>query len=90
MYREAAKALHPDLATTDEGRRRRTAAMAALNDAYERGDEEAMRRIMMEEQARRGRLDVTRADRRAGRDVPCLLAPLLLAGLDSGCPSGYR
>src|SRR5208283_4691471 len=37
-YRQAVKLMHPDLALSDHERNRRTALMASLNGAYERGD----------------------------------------------------
>ena len=52
LYRQAARAVHPDLASDDPDRARRTVAMAAVNDAYERGDAEAMRRVLAGEAAR--------------------------------------
>jgi hypothetical protein len=52
LYRRAAKALHPDMAGTDEERERRTRVMAAINDAYKRGDAEAIQRILDGETAR--------------------------------------
>lgn len=48
LYREGARAVHPDLGSTEEDRRRREVAMAALNAAYERGDAVAMQRIIDE------------------------------------------
>jgi hypothetical protein len=38
LYREVAKAFHPDLATTDEERRQRQELMTLANDAYRVGD----------------------------------------------------
>ena len=52
LYRQAAKQLHPDLAAEGDERARRTVAMAALNAAYERGDAEAVRRILSDESVR--------------------------------------
>lgn len=52
LYREAAKAVHPDTAASDEERERRTRVMAAINEAYERGDADAIRRILDGEAAR--------------------------------------
>jgi hypothetical protein len=52
LYRQAARAVHPDLASDDADRANRTVAMAAVNDAYQRGDAEAIRRILAGEQAR--------------------------------------
>jgi hypothetical protein len=47
-YRRAVKLMHPDLAVTDHGQRRRTELMAAVNLAYERGDQGAIVRAMEE------------------------------------------
>lgn len=46
LFREAAKRLHPDLATDEEERARRTRVMADVNRAYEQGDEEELKRIV--------------------------------------------
>jgi len=46
MYREAAKRIHPDLATDPADRERRTRFMAEANRAYEAGDAEALQRIL--------------------------------------------
>lgn len=48
MYREAAKRIHPDLATDPADRERRTRFMAEANRAYETGDGEALQRILDE------------------------------------------
>jgi len=48
MYREAAKRIHPDLATDSADRDRRTRFMAEANHAYEAGDVEALQRILDE------------------------------------------
>jgi hypothetical protein len=48
MYREAAKRIHPDLATDASDRERRTRFMAEANRAYETGDAEALQRILDE------------------------------------------
>lgn len=48
LYRQAAKALHPDLAGCDEDRARRHSFMARVNAAYEAGDEAAIRAILRE------------------------------------------
>jgi hypothetical protein len=50
MYREAAKRIHPDLATDPADRERRTRFMAEANRAYETGDAEALQRILDEYQ----------------------------------------
>ena len=44
LYRELAKRFHPDLAANDLEREAHGARMAEINDAYARGDLEAMRR----------------------------------------------
>lgn len=46
LYREVAKRLHPDFASTDEERARRTILMAEANRAYQEGDEAALRRLL--------------------------------------------
>lgn len=48
LYREVAKRLHPDLATGDEERARRTQLMAEANRAYEEGDEARLQAILRE------------------------------------------
>jgi hypothetical protein len=48
MYREAAKRIHPDLATDPADRERRTRFMAEANHAYEAGDAESLKRILDE------------------------------------------
>ena len=45
LYRELAKRFHPDLAAGDAERETRGARMAEVNDAYARGDLEALRRV---------------------------------------------
>lgn len=52
LYRRAAKLVHPDTAGSDEERERRTRVMAAINQAYERGDAAAIQRIVEGESAR--------------------------------------
>jgi hypothetical protein len=52
LYRDAAKRIHPDLATDQEERDRRTTLMAALNAAYDAGDSGAIRRIIYAEASR--------------------------------------
>ncbi len=47
-YRQAAKLMHPDRATTEPERLRRTALMAQLNLAYERGDQKAIEKLILE------------------------------------------
>lgn len=47
-YRRAAKLVHPDRATTDSERLRRNALMAQVNSAYERGDQQAIERLIVE------------------------------------------
>ena len=46
FYREAAKRVHPDLAIDDADRAERQRLMAEVNAAYQRGDFEALRRIL--------------------------------------------
>jgi len=52
LYREAAKKIHPDLATDVEERARRSKLMVSLNAAYAVGDAEAIARIVNGEAAR--------------------------------------
>lgn len=47
-YRQAAKLMHPDRATTDAERHRRTALMAQVNVAYGRGDQQAIEKLVKE------------------------------------------
>ena len=46
LFRDVAKAIHPDLAADDEARDRRHALMVEANRAYELGDEERLRLIL--------------------------------------------
>lgn len=46
LYRQIAKKIHPDLATNEAERLRRQDLMAAVNQAYEDGDEERLRDIL--------------------------------------------
>lgn len=46
LYREVAKAIHPDLASDDEERLRRQELMAVANQAYEVGDRSALEEIL--------------------------------------------
>lgn len=46
LFRDVAKAIHPDLAEDDEARDRRHALMVEANRAYELGDEERLRLIL--------------------------------------------
>jgi chromosome segregation ATPase len=48
LYREVARRVHPDLATDDADRERRTRFMAEANRAYAAGDADALRRILDE------------------------------------------
>ena len=48
LYREVAKRVHPDLATDETDRHGRDHLMAEANAAYERGDADALRRILDE------------------------------------------
>ena len=52
LYRDAAKRIHPDLATDEAEKERRTALMAALNAAYDAGDADAIQRILDGEASR--------------------------------------
>lgn len=52
LYRRAAKVAHPDTASSDRERERRTRIMAAINEAYGRGDADAIQRILDGEDAR--------------------------------------
>jgi len=47
-YRQAAKLMHPDRATTEPERLRRTVLMAQVNLAYERGDQKAIEKLVAE------------------------------------------
>ena len=47
-YRRAAKLMHPDRATTDAEQMRRNALMAQVNRAYERGDQKAIEKLIVE------------------------------------------
>lgn len=47
-FRQAAKLMHPDRATTEPERLRRTELMAQVNLAYERGDQQAIEKIIKE------------------------------------------
>jgi hypothetical protein len=48
LFREVAKRIHPDFAKDDADRHRRTRFMAEANEAYSRGDAEALQRILDE------------------------------------------
>jgi len=48
VYRQAAKLMHPDRATTEPERVRRTALMALVNRAYESGDQKAIEKLILE------------------------------------------
>ncbi len=48
LFREVARRVHPDFAKDAEDEQRRTRAMAQANEAYSRGDAEALRRILDE------------------------------------------
>ena len=52
FYRQVAKMVHPDLASDDAERARRTRLMAVASEAYAAGDEVALRRIFDGEAAR--------------------------------------
>ncbi|MDO8464204.1 MAG: J domain-containing protein [Gallionella sp.] len=47
-FRQAAKLMHPDRATSEPERQRRTALMAQVNLAYERGDQPAIEKLIKE------------------------------------------
>lgn len=47
-YRQAAKLIHPDRATTESERLRRTTLMAQVNRAYEIGDQTAIEKLISE------------------------------------------
>jgi len=46
LFREVAKRIHPDFAKDDADRQHRTRLMAQANEAYGRGDAEALQRIL--------------------------------------------
>jgi uncharacterized membrane-anchored protein YhcB (DUF1043 family) len=46
MYREAAKRIHPDLTADPEDRERRQELMAAVNHAYQQGDESGIAKVL--------------------------------------------
>jgi hypothetical protein len=46
LFRDIAKRIHPDFAKDDADRQRRTRLMAEANEAYSRGDAEALQRIL--------------------------------------------
>ena len=46
LFRDVARAVHPDLAPDEEARQRRNALMVAANRAYALGDAEELRRIL--------------------------------------------
>ena len=48
LYRDLAKRVHPDLATDEADRAHRERSMSEANRAYERGDVDALRRILEE------------------------------------------
>ncbi len=48
LYRKVAKAVHPDLATSELERPYRTSLMARANEAYKNGDMEALEQILQE------------------------------------------
>jgi DnaJ-domain-containing protein 1 len=51
LYREAARRMHPDLATDENDRFRRERFMAEVNRAYQEGDEARLRSILQEYEA---------------------------------------
>lgn len=48
LYREAAKAMHPDLANNEKDRVRREELMRQVNDAYSTGDADRLERLLAE------------------------------------------
>lgn len=48
LYRKVAKCLHPDLATDDTERKRRTVLMQEVNKAYSEGDQELLQLLLIE------------------------------------------
>lgn len=48
LYREVAKAIHPDLGMHDRGRARRQELMAIANQAYQEGDRARLQRLLRE------------------------------------------
>lgn len=48
LYRKATRLMHPDRATTEPERLRRTELMARVNRAYERGDMRAIEKLILE------------------------------------------
>jgi chromosome segregation ATPase len=48
LYREAAKRVHPETATDEKDRARRERLMKEVNAAYAAGDEDALRRILVD------------------------------------------
>ena len=48
LYREVAKRVHPDLTSDRDDRAKRQQLMAEANDAYERGDEARLEKILTE------------------------------------------
>jgi hypothetical protein len=48
LYRDVAKRIHPDLTSDREDRTKRQQLMAEANDAYERGDESKLAKILTE------------------------------------------
>ncbi|MCE9552910.1 MAG: hypothetical protein K8T91_05980 [Planctomycetes bacterium] len=57
LYRDAAKGIHPDLATDEAGRRLRERAMQRLNQAFEDCDEAAVAEILREWQSSPDQVD---------------------------------
>ena len=56
-FRAAARKVHPDLATDDSERKRRTEVMSRINAAYARGDLSAISRILEDEETRPERVE---------------------------------
>ena len=69
LYREVAKQVHPDLATDEEDRVRRTGLMAEVNRAYGEGDEARLQAILEEWESR--------PEAVTGEDVPAQLVRVI-------------
>jgi hypothetical protein len=69
LYRQVARLIHPDLANDEPDRLRRDEVMKQVNLAYERGDEEALRQILLQWQAS--------PDAVEGGDVPAQLVRVI-------------
>ncbi len=69
LYREVARQVHPDLATDEEDRARRTRLMAEVNRAYEEGDEARLQAVIEEWESR--------PEAVTGEDVPAQLVRVI-------------